>query len=174
MAKWTINLHHSQAVFAVRHLMVTWVVGLFSTITGTLDFDPLNVAAGAVAVEIEAASLRSGIEARDDHLKSPDFFDVEQYPSITFRSTRVEPAGLDHAWVHGDLTLRGVTRPVLLDVRWAGPAHLEDEGQLYTSYGFQAKTKINRADFGMDFNIEMEHGRFGLSRQVLSHPECGG
>lgn len=166
MAKWTINLHHSQAVFAVRHLMVTWVVGLFSKITGTLDFDPLNVAGASVAVEIDAASLHTGIEQRDDHLKSPDFFDVAQYPSITFKSTRVEPAGLEHAWVHGDLTLRGVTRPVLLDVRWAGPSHLEDQGKIYTSFGFRAETKLNREDFGMGFNIEMEHGGAGVSRQV--------
>ncbi len=166
MAKWTINLHHSQAVFAVRHLMVTWVVGLFSKITGMIDFDPLNVAGSSVAVEIEAASLNTGIEQRDDHLKSADFFDVEQYPSITFNSTWVEPVGLDHAWVHGDLTLRGVTRPVMLDVRWAGPVDLEDQGKIYTSFGFQAETKLNREDFGMGFNVEMEHGGVGLSRQV--------
>jgi polyisoprenoid-binding protein YceI len=166
MAKWTVNLHHSQAVFAVRHLMVTWVVGIFSKMTGILDFEPLNVGGAAVAVEIDAASLHTGIEPRDDHLKSADFFDVAQYPTITFKSTKVEPAGLEHAWVHGDLTLRRVTRPVLLDVRWAGPAHLEDEGKIYTSFGFRATTKINREDFGLLYNVAMEHGGVGVGRQV--------
>lgn len=166
MAKWLINPHHSVAQFSVRHMMVTWVLGMFSKISGTLDFEPLKVANSSVAVEIEAASLSTGVAMRDDHLKSADFFDVAQYPTITFKSTRAEPAGLDHAWVHGDLTIRGVTRPVLLDVRWAGPAHLEDEGKLYTSYGFEAKTKINREEFGMVYNVEMEHGGVGLSRQV--------
>ncbi len=166
VATWLINPYHSVAQFAVRHMMVTWVLGMFSKITGTLEFDPLQLADSSVTVEIDASSLTTGVEARDEHLKSADFFDVAQYPTIVFRSNRVEPAGLDHAWVHGDLTIRGVTRPVMLDVRWAGPAHLEDEGKLYTSYGFQATTKINREDFGMVYNVEMEHGGVGLSRQV--------
>lgn len=166
MAKWTINTYHSVAEFGARHMMVTWVLGMFSKITGTLDFDPLRVENSSVSVEIDAASLATGVAKRDDHLKSPDFFDVDQYPTITFQSTRVEPAGLDHAWVHGDLTMRGVTRPVMLDVRWAGPAHLEDEGKIYTSYGFQGKARINREDFGMTYNVEMEHGGVGVSRQV--------
>ncbi|MCX5889490.1 MAG: YceI family protein [Deltaproteobacteria bacterium] len=166
MAKWVINSYHTVAEFSVRHMMVTWVLGLFNKITGTLDFDPVNLAASAVEVEIDASSLHTGVAQRDDHLKSPDFFDVAQYPTISFKSTRVEPAGLDHAWVHGELTLRGVTRPVLLDVHWAGPAHLEDDGKIYTSYGFMAKTAINREDFGITYNVEMEHGGVGVSRQV--------
>lgn len=166
MATWTINSYHSVAQFAVRHMMVTWVLGTFSKIAGTLEFDPLNVAASSVAVEIDATSLSTGVEMRDEHLKGPDFCDVGQCPTITFNSTKVEQAGLDHAWVHGDLTLRRVTRPVLLDVRWAGPAHLEDQGKIYTSYGFMATTKFNREDFGMLYTIEMEHGGVGISRQV--------
>jgi polyisoprenoid-binding protein YceI len=166
MSKWTINSYHSVAQFAVRHMMVTWVLGTFSQVTGTLEFDPLNVAAASVEVAIEVNSLSTGVEMRDDHLKSPDFCDAARCPTITFKSSRVEPAGLDHAWVYGDLTIRGVTRPVLLDTRWAGPAHLEDQGKIYTSYGFMAKTKINREDFGMNYNVEMEHGGLGVSRQV--------
>ncbi len=166
MAKWLINPYHSVASFSVRHMMVTWVLGMFSKISGTLEFDPVQVANSSVAVEIDASSLLTGVAARDEHLQSADFFDVAQYPTITFKSSRVEAVGLDHAWVYGDLTIRGVTRPVLLDVRWAGPARLEDEGKLYTSYGFQAKTKINREEFGIVYNVEMEHGGVGLSRQV--------
>jgi polyisoprenoid-binding protein YceI len=166
MAKWMINLNHSSAEFAVRHMMVSWVVGLVNKIQGTLIFDPHQVAASAVAIDLDASSIYTGVDQRDNHLKSPDFLHVEQYPAITFKSTRVEPAGLDHAWVHGDLTIRGVTRPVLLDVRWAGPAHFDDEGTIYTSFGFRAETRINREDFGMVFNTEMEHGGFMVGKHV--------
>jgi polyisoprenoid-binding protein YceI len=166
VAQWLINPHHSVAEFSVRHMMVTWVLGMFTKVNGTLKFDPLNVEAASVAVEIDVDSLKTGVEQRDEHLKSPDFCDVERCPGITFKSTKVEAVGLNHAWVHGDLTIRGVTRPVMLDVTWAGPARLEDEGKLYTSYGFMAKAKINREDFGMVYNVEMEHGGVGVSRQV--------
>ncbi|MFI5329869.1 MAG: YceI family protein [Desulfobaccales bacterium] len=166
MSKWLINLNHSSALFAVRHMMVSWVWGQFNKVTGSLDFDPQQVAAAAVAVEIDAASIYTGVEQRDQHLKSADFLDVEKYPTITFKSARVEPDGLDQALVHGDLTLRGVTLPVVLAVRWAGPAHFNDEGKIYISFGFRAETRINREDFGMTFNAEMEHGGFMLGRQV--------
>jgi polyisoprenoid-binding protein YceI len=172
MAKWLINPSHSAAIFSVRHLMVTWVAGMFPKISGSLDFDPLNVAGSSVTVEIEAKPVFTGVEARDEHLKSADFLDAEQYPTITFKSTRVEAAGLDHAWVHGNLTLHGVTRPVTLDVHWAGPAHLEDQGVTYTTFGFQAKTRINREDFGVTFNNEMEHGGVGIGRQVYLTLNC--
>jgi polyisoprenoid-binding protein YceI len=166
MATWIIGSEHSSATFAVRHMMITWVRGIFTQVTGSLSFDPLNVAASAVEVEIAAASLFTGVERRDNHLKSADFLEVEKYPAIIFKSTRVEPVALDQAWVHGDLTIRGVTRPVLLDARWSGPAQFNDEGALYTSYGFRAQTMINRADFDMVWNTGMEHGGVMVGRHV--------
>jgi polyisoprenoid-binding protein YceI len=166
MAKWVLATTHSSASFAVRHMMVTWVRGLFTRITGTLSFDPLNVAASTLEVDIEAGSLYTGVDQRDNHLKSADFLEVEKYPTITFKSARVEPVARDHAWVHGDLTVRGVTRPVILDARWSGPAQFNDEGTLYTSYGFQGETMINREDFGMVWNTAMEHGGFMVGRHV--------
>jgi polyisoprenoid-binding protein YceI len=166
MSIWNINANHSSAQFAARHMMVSWVVGQFNKIAGTLAFDPLNVAAAAVEVEIDASSIYTGVEQRDGHLRSPDFLDVEHYPAITFKSNRVEAAGLDHAWVHGNLTLRGITAPVRLNVRWAGPARFNDEGKIYTSFGFRAETTINREDFGMVFNTEMEHGGFMVGKHV--------
>jgi polyisoprenoid-binding protein YceI len=166
MAKWTINANHSDAEFNVRHMMVSWVHGQFNKISGQLQFDPLNVAASAVEVAIDASAIYTGAEQRDNHLRSPDFLDVEKYPTITFKSTRVELAGLDQAWVYGYLTLHGVTRPVVLDVRWAGPAHFDDDGKIYTSFGFRAETKINREDFAMTWNTEMEHGGFMVGRHV--------
>jgi polyisoprenoid-binding protein YceI len=166
MPKWIIGADHSFAGFTVRHMMVTWVHGQFNRITGTLHFDPLNVGAASVEVEIDAAAIYTGLEQRDQHLRSPDFFDVEKYPAITFKSTGVEPAGLDHALVHGDLTLLGVTRPVVLDVRWAGPARFDDEGKIYTTFGFRAETRINREDFGMAWNTEMEYGGVMVGKHI--------
>jgi polyisoprenoid-binding protein YceI len=166
MAKWVLESDHSSATFAVRHMMVTWVRGIFTKVTGTLSFGPLKVAAAAVAVENAAGSRFTGVDKRGDHLKSGDFLDVERYPTITFKSTRVEPVALDHAWVHGDLTIRGVTKPVVLDARWSGPAYFNDEGTLYTSFGFRAETMINREDFGMVWNTEMEHGGVMVGKRV--------
>jgi polyisoprenoid-binding protein YceI len=166
MATWVIDSDHAVAAFAARHMMVTWVRGQFNKITGSLSFDPGNIAASAVEVELDASGIYTGVEKRDNHLKSADFLNVEQYPTITFKSTKVEPVGLDQAWVHGDLTLRGVTRPVVLDVRWAGPARFDDEGTIYTTFGFRAETKINREDFGMDWNTELEQGGFMVGKHV--------
>ena len=167
MALWKFNTNHSSAEFVARHMMVTWVRGLFTTVNGTLVFDPLAVAASRVEVEIEAGSLFTGVEKRDNHLKSRDFLEVEKYPAITFTSTRVEPVALDHARVLGDLTLRGVTRPVVLDTRWSGPSHFNDEGVLFTSFGFRAETMINREDFGMVWNTDMEHGGVMVGQAYL-------
>jgi polyisoprenoid-binding protein YceI len=166
MSTWMINANHSSAEFAARHMMVSWVVGLFNKVSGTLSFDPLNVAAAAVEVEIDASVIYTGVEQRDNHLRSPDFLDVANYPTIAFKSTRVEPAGLDHAWVHGNLTIRGITQPVVLDVRWAGPSHFNDEGKIYTSFGFRGETRINREDFDMMFNAEMENGGFMVGKHA--------
>ncbi len=166
MAKWLINANHSMAEFAVRHMMVSWVPGQFNKVAGTLNFDPLDVAAASVEVEIDARVLHTGVVQRDNHLKSPDFLDVERFPAITFKSTRVEPGGLDQALVHGDLTIRGITHPVVLEVCWAGPAHFDDDGRIYTSFGFRGETRINREDFAMVFNTEMEHGGVMVGRQV--------
>jgi polyisoprenoid-binding protein YceI len=166
MAKWLINSNHSAAQFAVRHMMVSWVPGLFNKISGTIRFDPLKVETTTVEVEIDAAAIFTGVADRDNHLRSPDFLEVEKYPTITFKSTGIELAGLDQALVHGELTMRGVTRPVTLDVRWTGPAHFDDEGKLYTSFGFRAETVISRADFGMAFNTAMENGGFMVGKHV--------
>jgi polyisoprenoid-binding protein YceI len=166
MAKWLINTNHSVAQFAVRHMMVSWVLGLFNKITGAIRFDPLNVEDSTVEVEIDTSGIYTGVEARDNHLRSADFLEVEKYPAITFKSTAVELAGLDQAWIQGILSLHGVQRPVRLKVSWTGPARFDDEGKLYTSFGFQAETMINREDFGMVFNTAMENGGFMVGKHV--------
>lgn len=166
MAKWRLDPEHTVAVFEVRHMMVTWVNGRFTRVSGTLRFDPTDAARSFVEVEIDAASLFTGVERRDNHLKSPDFLDVERFPAITFRSTGVEVAGLGHCKVHGALSIHGVTRPATLDVRYAGPSAFDDDDRRYTTYGFRATTEINREDFGMAWNMELERNGFMVGKHV--------
>src|SRR5215470_1128892 len=112
MAKWVFEPGHTAAEFSVRHMMVTHVRGHFKNIHGSLEFDPANPAASSVEATIEAATIWTGEPARDEHLRSEDFLDVEKFPSITFRSSRVDLVGTNDYRVTGDLTIRGVTRPV--------------------------------------------------------------
>ena len=166
MATFVLDADHTAAQFTVRHMMVTWVSGHFSKVSGTLRFDPLKPDESSVEAEIDVAAVCTGIEKRDNDLRSPNYFDAEKYPKITFKSTRVEGVGLDQCLVHGDLTIHGVTRPVILDVLWAGPSYFHDETGIYTTYGFQAKTRVNREDFGLTTNLEQEHGWFMVGKHA--------
>src|SRR5918995_1812889 len=111
MSRWTFEPGHTAAGFSVRHMMVTHVRGHFKDVHGTLEFDPESPALSRVEAVIDARGLWSGEADRDAHLKSPDFLDVERFPEITFRGSRVRLAGADEAVVTGDLTIRGITRP---------------------------------------------------------------
>jgi polyisoprenoid-binding protein YceI len=166
MAKFVLDPDHTAAEFTIRHMMVTWVSGHFSKVSGTLYFDPLKIAESSVEAEIEVASICTGVEKRDDDLRSPKYFDAEKYPKITFKSSRVEGAGLDHCLAHGDLTIHGVTRSATLDVRYAGPSHFQDDDRMYTTFGFQATTRVNREDFGMLSNMELEQGGFMVGKHA--------
>lgn len=166
MAKFNLDADHTTAQFTVRHMMVTWVSGHFSKVAGTLHFDALKVEESSVEAEIDVASICTGVQKRDNDLRSPNYFDAEKYPKITFKSTRVEWAGLDHCLVHGDLCVHGVTRPTTLDVRFAGPSHFQDEDKMYTTFGFRATTRVNRGDFNMLKNLELEHGGFMVGKHA--------
>jgi polyisoprenoid-binding protein YceI len=166
MAKFNLDPDHTAAEFTIRHMMVTWVSGHFSRVSGTLYFDPLKLSESSVETEIDVATICTGVEKRDHDLRSSNYFDAEKHPKITFKSGRVECAGMDHCLVHGDLTVRGVTRPVTLDVRWAGPSHFQDDDRMYTTFGFQATTRVNREDFGMLTNMELEHGGFMVGKHA--------
>ena len=120
MAKWFFEPGHTAAEFCARHMMVTCVRGHFKDVHGTLDFDPENPSATSVEVTIDARGLWTGEPARDDHLRSADFLDVENHPTITFRGKGVELVGANEGKLGGELTIRGVTRPVTLDVRSLG------------------------------------------------------
>jgi polyisoprenoid-binding protein YceI len=153
---YTIDAAHSGAHFTVRHMMITNVRGGFRTVKGTVTFDPENPAATSVEAEIDAASIDTREPQRDAHLRSADFFDVEQYPAITFRSTGIEAAGDDEWKLTGELTIHGVTRPVALKVEGPAPEAKDPWGNVRT--GATATTKIKRSDFGLTWNAALEAG----------------
>ena len=172
MAKWTFEPGHTAAEFAVKHMMVTWVRGAFKDVHGTLDYDPADPANSSVEIEIDANKIWSGDEARDKHLRAADFFDVENHPKITFKSTAVEEAGDNKLEVIGDLTMRGITKEVVLDVTMNGTAETpwwedgEDKGPK-TRAGFVGTTKINRYDFKVSWSGDMPDGGAVVGDEVL-------
>ncbi len=152
---WNLDLSHSEINFAVKHMMISTVRGKFNKFSGTIDFNEADPASSSIDVSIDVASIDTKDEKRDGHLKSGDFFDVEKFPAITFKSTKVEKLSANSAKVTGDLTIRGVSRPVVLDVDYAGQAK-SPWGT--TSAGFSASTKVNRKDWGLTWNVALETG----------------
>lgn len=146
-AKWEIDRAHSAAGFSVKHFGVSTVRGSFTNITGTILIDDKNVANSSVDVTIDATTVNTQNERRDTHLKSADFFDVANHPAMTFKSKKVEAAGAGRLRVTGDLTMRGVTKEVVLDVE--GPTPAFNTGRSGVKRGATASTKVNRRDFGL-------------------------
>lgn len=144
--KWEIDRAHSAASFAVKHFGVSTVRGSFTNITGTVIIDDKNLANSSVDVTIDATTVNTQNERRDNHLKSADFFEVEKFPTITFKSRKVEAAGAGRARVIGDLTMKGVTKEVVLDVEGPTPAFNTGRG---IKRGATASTRLNRRDFGL-------------------------
>ena len=163
MARWTFEPGHTAAEFCVRHMMVTCVRGHFTNIHGVLEFDPASPQASSVEVVIDAATLWTGETERDAHLRSSDFLDVENHPRITFRSRSVELIGGHDYVVTGDLTIRGATRQVGLNVHYLGQWQTPwwengvDKGPK-TRAGFMATTEINRHNFGVSWNAPLDKG----------------
>ena len=153
---WEIDPAHTSAQFAVRHLMVSTVRGEFSKVSGVVSFDDQNLSKSSVAATIDATSLNTRVAKRDEHLKSPDFLDVAKYPTLTFTSKKVEQLGDRKFTVTGDLTIHGVTREVVLDVEGSPAAVQDPSGNL--RLGGVATTKINRTDFGLQWNKALETG----------------
>ncbi len=159
---WTIDGGHSQVEFAVKHMMVSTVKGRFKSLSGTLSIDEANPAASTIEAAIEVASVDTGAEQRDAHLRSDDFFNAAEYPQIAFRSTNI--SGQDDHWkMEGDLTIRGITKPVVLDVEFEGRGPDAYGGE---RVGFTAKTKFNRRDFGVNWNGLIEAGGVVVSDTV--------
>ena len=156
MEKWQIDPDHSVAAFEARHFMITLVRGQFNNISGTLLFDAATPTLCSVEAAIETAGIHTGISKRDEHLRSPDFLDVERFPLIRFKSTRIEPTALTRYTCTGDLTIRDVTREVKLDVEYLGRVKSPFDEDI--SIGFSAVARINRRDFGVNWQYAMENG----------------
>ena len=169
MSEWKIDPDHTAAAFTVRHFMITLVRGQFNQISGSLHFDPAHPALGTLEVEINASSIYTGIPKRDEHLRSPDFLDADSFPLIRFKSTRIEPVAVNAFIVTGELTIRGVTRSVALDAEYLGQVKSPFDEDV--SIGFSASARINRQDFGVSWNFNMENGGLVVGNDVLLNLE---
>lgn len=155
LTTWNLDATHTDASFAVKHLMISTVRGRFAGVSGTVAFDPSDLSTGEARISIDVASIDTREEKRDAHLKSADFFDVEKYPAITFVSRRVEGVKGDRFTLVGDLTIKDVTREVALAVESNGLQADPWGGQ---RAGFSATLVINRKDFGLGWNVALEAG----------------
>ena len=153
---WNIDPVHSVAEFKVKHMMISNVKGQFTTIKGALELNAADLLKSGVAASIEAASIHTRDDQRDAHLKSIDFFDVEKFPTLSFKSTRITRVADGELGVAGDLTIRGVTRSVVFNVE--GPSTPINDPWGNTRMGLSATTKINRKDFGLTWNSALETG----------------
>jgi len=152
---WQIDPPHTNVQFAVRHMMISNVKGQFQKTSGTITTNGNDPASATIDATIDASSIDTRVDRRDAHLKSPDFLDVAKFPTITFKSTKVEADGPNKWKVTGDLTLHGVTKPVVLDVEGSGPP-IQVMG--HTRAGASATAKIKRSDFGLTWNKALESG----------------
>ncbi|MEE8486335.1 MAG: YceI family protein [Acidimicrobiia bacterium] len=162
VGRWDIDPAHTMAEFVARHLMVTKVRGVFGAVTGYIDVAE-NPEDSRVEIVIEAASVSTGSEDRDTHLKSEDFFDVETYPEIRFVSTAVQPDGVSWKLI-GDLTIRGVTKPVTLDFEFHGVA---DDPWGASKGAFSATTEVMREDWGLNWNVALDSGGVLVSKKIV-------
>jgi polyisoprenoid-binding protein YceI len=160
---WELDASHSEIGFSVRHMMVSNTKGRFSTAKGTLTVDDKDVTKSSITVEIDAASIDTRETKRDDHLKSPDFFDVAKFPKLTFKSKSVSKDG-EGLKIEGDLTIKGVTKPVTLKATALSAPAKSTFGM--TVRGVSASTKINRKDFGLGWNKALEAGGVVVGEEV--------
>ena len=174
---WNIDPSHSQITFSVRHMMISNVHGRFEDFTGVFDLNEEDPTRSTVDVQIDAASINTKDAKRDGHLISPDFLNAAEYPSLSFKSTRVEKIDAQRGCLHGDLTIRGLTHEALLDVEYAGMAK-SPWGT--TSAGFTASTQINRKDWDLNWNVALETGgwlvgdtiKINIELELVKQPEA--
>lgn len=165
---WKIDNAHSLVEFSVRHMMISTVRGRFERFSGTVEFNENDLAASSVDVQIEAASINTNEPQRDNHLRSADFFEAEKYPFLSFKSTRVEKINENSGRIYGELTIRNITRPVVLETEYNGQAK-SPWGT--TSAGFTANTKINRKDWNLVWNQALETGGVLVGDEIKIHIE---
>jgi polyisoprenoid-binding protein YceI len=162
-ATWNIDTAHSTIQFTVRHMVIAKVRGSFRKYSGTVSLDEQDSTASSVSVLIDASSIDTNVEQRDNHLRSADFFDVEKFPAINFQSTKVEKSSGDGLRVTGNLTLHGVTREVVLEAEQLG---IRKDPSGNATVAFEAKTSIDRRDFGLKWNQALETGGVLVGEKV--------
>ena len=162
-ATYDIDPAHTRVEFAVKHMMVSTVRGDFTKVSGTVTLDDKDLRKSSVHATIEAASITTGVDKRDAHLRSPDFFDVTKFPTLTFKSTKVEKAK-DGYTLHGELTMHGVTKPIVLEVD--APATEVKDMMGTWKRGATATATLNRKDFGLNWNKALESGGVLVSDTV--------
>lgn len=162
---WNLDPVHSVAEFKVKHMMISNVKGHFTGISGVLALDENEIANSRVEATIDASTINTRDPQRDGHLKSPDFFDVDKYPALVFKSTAIQRTGRDELAVTGDLTIHGVTRQVVFDVDGPTPPGKDPWGN--TRLGLSATAKINRKDFGLTWNAALETGGILVGDEVI-------
>lgn len=160
---WNIDSTHSGIHFTVRHMVIAKVRGRFADWRGSVTVDPDDLSSVSAEVEIDAASIDTGVGDRDTHLRSGDFFDVERFPKLTFKSTKVEKVGDDRFKLYGDLTIRDVTREVVLDATYEGKGK-DPWGN--ERVAFSGSTSLNRGDFGLTWNQALETGGLLVSDKI--------
>jgi polyisoprenoid-binding protein YceI len=163
-SQWQIDSQHASAQFAVKHLMISTVRGEFHGVTGTVNWDDKDITKSTIDVTIDTTTVDTREPKRDAHLKSPDFFDVAKYPTMTFKSKKIEQASPDKLKVTGDLTIHGVTKEVVLDVE--GPTAPIKDPWGNTRVALNATTTVNRQDFGVKWNANMDGGGVVVSDNV--------
>jgi polyisoprenoid-binding protein YceI len=167
MATWKIDPDHSVASFAIRHMMITAIRGQFNGISGIIEFNPADPSGSSVAAEIDVTSLTTGNKKRDEHLFSADFFEVERYPLITFKSTKVEKTeSSNRGKMSGDLTIHGITRPITMDVNYFGPVTSPKDLGGETAIGFTTSLTVNRDDFGILWNVSLGDDNLMVGKEV--------
>jgi polyisoprenoid-binding protein YceI len=171
MAVWIFEPGHTEIEFRARHMMVTWVRGLFKDIHGWLDFDWDQCLESTFEGEIDAANLWTGEDTRDAHLRSADFFDVENHPTIVFQGRLIERTGDTHFRATADVTIRGITRAVEFDVaylgQWETPFWDGDENRgAMRRIGFEGRTRVDRHDFGVSWQDELPQGGRVVSDEI--------
>lgn len=158
-----IDPAHSSINFAVRHMMINNVRGRFTEYSGTIRYDERDVTRSSVEFTARIASINTDVAARDEHLRSPDFFDAARFPEMTFRSTRIERRGAGEFTAHGDFTLHGVTRQLAIPFRLYGAVR-DQRGNI--RIGIEGRTTINRQDFGITWSRQMDGGGFVVANEV--------
>lgn len=160
---WNIDNAHTQIQFSVKHMMISKVTGQFEKFSGTVEVDEAHPEQATLQVQIDTDSVNTRDAKRDGHLKSPDFFNSEKYPHMTFVGSKAVQVDVEHGQIFGNLTIRDITREVVLDVEYAGKAK-SPWGT--TSAGFTAKTRINREDWGLTWNQALETGGVLVGKEI--------